>query len=315
MILVTGAAGFIGSNLCMALIAKGEKVIGVDCFLDNYPRWIKEKNLAGIMNHPSFIFLEENILNPDISKLIQGLNITHVVHLADIPGVASCNEENFEFYIQNNVVATQRLLEAVKNKGITKFIYSSSSSVYGKYLGVPMAETNHTNPISLYGATKLTGENICNYYGAAYGIKIVNLRFFTVYGPRQRPDMAFHKFIKANLIGEQINVYGDGSQTRDFVYIDDVTDAILSAMELEDKNLILNIAAGTNISVNHSLEIIQLLTKKKSRINYINQPFSEQKDTYASIIETENTLKFKPSTDFVEGLNRQIQYIKLLYRL
>lgn len=321
MILVTGAAGFIGSNLCEKLLEKGYQVLGVDSFYGNYPRWIKEYHLKNCYGNPNFIFLESNILDPNIGKLIEGLNITCIVHLADIPGVTTCSEVNFDEYISYNITATQRLLEAIKNKGVKKLIYGSSSTVYGENGELPMSELINPKPISLYGATKLAGENLCHYYGYSYGIDIDILRFFTAYGPHQRPDMAFHNFIKSILTNKDITVYGDGSQKRDFIYVKDICEVILKIIEndvKEEKGIqseILNIGGGISLTVNDSIQIIEEILNKKGNIKYIEPIVEEQNIARASVDRLEKVISLDRWTDIYHGLKEEISYIKRLYNL
>lgn len=313
MIIVTGAAGFIGSILCEQLLNTGHQVLGIDSYYNNYPKWIKSYHLRNCTGNPNFIFLENNILDPNISKLIEGLNITCIVHLADIPGVTACSEVNFDEYITYNITATQRLLESIKNKGIKKLIYASSSTVYGNGKHIPMAEVHNAKPISLYGVSKLMGETLCHYYGSSYNIDVDILRFFTVYGPHQRPDMAFHKFIKNILMNEEIKIYGDGTQSRDFIYVKDICEVILMMIKYDKKYDIMNLGGGFSLSVNDSIEIIEELTNKKAKIAYIDPINEEQIFTHASVEKMDEIIPVERKTDIYKGLKEQINYIKFLY--
>lgn len=315
MILITGAAGFIGSNLCQILLNSGYNVLGIDSFYNNYPKWIKNYNLRYCYGNPNFVFLENNILDPNISKLIEGLNIRCIVHLADIPGVTTCTEVNFDEYISYNITATQRLLEAIKNKGVKKLIYASSSTVYGNYDELSMAETNNLKPISLYGVTKLTGEKLCHYYGNTYGIDVDIFRFFTVYGPHQRPDMAFHKFIKNILMDEEINVYGDGTQKRDFIYVNDICKVITKVLDFDIKDEVMDVGGGVSLSVNESIAIIEEILKKKAKIKYIEPIIGEQTSTSACVEKLGKLISLDKKTDIYEGLKEEVNYIKSLYGL
>ncbi|MBS4540062.1 NAD-dependent epimerase/dehydratase family protein [Clostridium sp. D2Q-11] len=315
MILVTGASGFIGSKLCEALLHHGHKVLGVDNFYHNYDKWIKEFNIKNLLGDPDFIFLENNILDPSMKQLIEGLNIESVIHLADIPGVNYCSEVNFDEYIKYNIVATQRILEAIKNKGVKKFIYASSSTVYGETGILPMSEITNPRPISLYGVSKLAGESLATYYGNGYDIDIINLRFFTTYGPHQRPDMAFHKFIKSILLDEDIIVYGDGKQRRDFVYVEDVVDSIVHLLQRELVDEIINIGEGYSLSVNDSISIIENMLNKKGKIVYTEPLIEEQINTKACTNLYEKIMFRDKKTDIEKGINREIKYIKQLYNI
>lgn len=315
MILVTGAAGFIGSNLCENLLNKGYKVLGIDSYYENYPNWIKKFHLRNCLGNPNFIFLESNILDPYIGKLVEGLNIRSIVHLADIPGVTTCSEVNFDEYIKYNITSTQRLLESVKNKGIKKFIYTSASTVYGDTNTTSMSELQNLKPISLYGVTKLAGETLCHYYGKNYGIDIDIFRLFTVYGPNQRPDMAFHKFIRNMLLGDEINVYGDGNQRRDFIYVSDVCEIIENVVYKDIKDEIINVGGGLSLSVNESIKIIEDILNKKAKIKYITPITEEQYYTHANIEKMDSYMSSSKKTDIYEGLVNEIEYIKKLYKI
>lgn len=315
MILVTGAAGFVGSNICKVLLNKGYRVLGIDCFYNNYPKWIKEFNLRNCYGNPYFTFLESNILDSSITKLIEGLRIDSIIHLADIPGVTTCSEINFDEYIKYNITATQRLLEAVKKKGIKKLIYASSSTVYGDSGEISMTELQNPKPISLYGISKLAGETLCHYYGKIYNIDIDIFRFFTIYGPNQRPDMAFHRFIRNMLLGEEINVYGDGNQRRDFIYVEDICEIILKAVSSRIEDEVINIGGGLSLSVNESIKIIEEVINKKAKVNYIEPIQEEQLITHANVEKMNSIMSSERKTDIYLGIKREYEYIKKLYKL
>ena len=236
--LVTGCAGFIGSHLTERLLREGYEVIGIDCFTDYYPREIKEANLSNVLKNLSlkkkalpkkyhknakFELSEEDILG--MEKFPE---VDYVLHLAAQAGVRASWGKSFETYTRNNVQATQKLLEFYKDIKIKKFVYASSSSVYGD-VELPMKENSLLKPVSPYGVTKLAAENLCYLYWKNYNVPTVSLRYFTVYGPRQRPDMAVHKFVKAIFNGNEITVFGDGTQTRDFTFVDDAVEANILA--------------------------------------------------------------------------------------
>lgn len=315
MILVTGASGFIGSNLCELLLQKGHKVLGVDCYFPNYDKWIKKYSLRHCLSNPNFIFLENNILDPNMSKLIEGLSIDCIVHLADIPGVTTCSEINFDEYIRYNITATQRLLEAIKYKGVKKLIYASSSTVYGESEGLPMSELNNPKPISLYGVTKLAGETLSQYYGKSYGIDITVLRFFTTYGPNQRPDMAFHKFIKDIILGNTIEVYGDGTQKRDFIYVRDVCKIIMKIIEKNITDEVINVGGGQSLSVIDSIKIIEEILNKKALIRNQNPINDEQIFTHACVSKLNKFISINDITDINDGIIEEVRYIKKLYNI
>src|SRR5687767_21920 len=220
---VTGAAGFIGSHLSAALLESGASVIGIDCFTDYYARPLKDANLATVKGRSGFSFVEGALQDLDLARILTGA--THVFHLAGQAGVRKSWGGDFGVYIRDNVHATQRLLESMAGMPIQKYVYSSSSSVYGNDVPLPMRENTYLQPLSPYGVTKLAGEHLGNLYFANHGVPTVSLRYFTVYGPRQRPDMAFQRFLTAARDGAPITLYGDGEQTRDFTFVADIVAA------------------------------------------------------------------------------------------
>ena len=225
--LVTGAAGFIGSSLCDRLLADGHEVRGVDCFLDYYPRAMKEKNLVSARADPRFDFCEASLVDADLRSLCDG--VAWIFHQAAQAGVRSSWGRDFQVYSENNIYATQRLLEVARDTGVARFVYASSSAVYGDTPVRPMREDARPEPVSPYGVTKLAAEHLCWLYWKNYGLETVALRYFTVYGPRQRPDMAFHRFLKAARRGEDVVLYGDGEQSRDFTFVSDAVEANVAA--------------------------------------------------------------------------------------
>ena len=226
-VVVTGAAGFIGSHLAESLVADGHEVAGVDCFTDYYPRALKESNLERLRESPRFHLVEARLQDLDLVPLLDGAE--HVYHLAAQAGVRASWGREFALYTDHNVLATQRLLEAALAAGRPAVVYASSSSVYGDAPSLPLREDGPCQPVSPYGVTKLAGEHLAALYHRNHGLPTVSLRFFTVYGPRQRPDMAFHRFLKAARDGAEVPVFGDGRQTRDFTYVADIVSAVRSA--------------------------------------------------------------------------------------
>jgi len=220
--MITGVAGFIGSHLAEKLLELGHEVVGVDKFLDNYARDFKNLNLGRFVNHPSFKFINDDLVNIDLRQLL--IQTDYIFHLAAQPGVRSSWGAEFSHYSHNNILATQILLEACKQVKVRKFVYASSSSVYGDTDDLPMRESGGTRPVSPYGVSKLAAEHLCYLYWKGFGIPTVSLRFFTVYGPRQRPDMFFHILMHRLLLDEEIPLYDDGEQSRDFTYCSDIVD-------------------------------------------------------------------------------------------
>lgn len=311
-VLVTGCAGFIGSHLCERLLAAGEKVVGIDAFKHNYERWVKERNLAGLRDHPNFTFLEQDLLDCDLPLLLQ--QVDTVYHQAALPGVRASWGARFRDYVDQNILATQKLLEAAKEAPLKKLVYASSSSVYGGMSG-PIAEDGPTRPISPYGVTKLSAEQLCHLYARNFGVPVVSLRYFTVFGPRQRPDMAIHRFILAVLQGRPVVVYGDGEQTRDFTFVDDAVDANLAAAASTGAGTVYNIGGGCRASVNELIDIIERCTGEKAIRQHIPEQPGDPKHTWADTRKALEQLGFTPNSDLEQGVYDQIQDMKALYGL
>ncbi len=305
--LVTGCAGFIGSNLVDRLLSEGHDVVGVDCFTDYYARSMKESNLKSALSHERFTFVEGDILGNGSLSLLD--NVLWVFHQAAQAGVRASWGDSFKIYSDNNILATQRLLEACRDVGIKKFVYASSSSIYGDVSTLPMNEDMSPRPISPYGVSKLAGEHLCYLYWKNFGVPTVSLRYFTVYGPRQRPDMAFHRFIKAVLAGEEIAIYGDGNQTRDFTYVSDIVSANLLAAESDAEGEVYNIGGGSRISVNQVIKVIETLTGSKARLKYGDAQKGDVRDTYADISKAQADLGYAPEVEIEKGLGRFVEWI------
>ncbi|NQE06342.1 NAD-dependent glucose-6-phosphate dehydrogenase [ANME-1 cluster archaeon GoMg1] len=302
--LVTGCAGFIGSHLVDKLLEQGYELVGMDCFTDYYHREIKEKNIENALKNNNFKLIEEDIMNMDNFP-----EVDYVFHLAAQAGVRASWGKSFEIYTKSNIELTQKLLEFYKDRKIKKFVYASSSSVYGD-AELPMRDDSLLKPISPYGVTKLAGENLCYLYWKNYNVPTVSLRYFTVYGPRQRPDMAIHKFVKAILNEEEITVYGDGTQTRDFTFVDDVVEANILAAANEIKGEVFNVGGGSRVSVNELIKKIEEATVKKARINYIGKQKGDVRDTLADTSKISNDLNWKPNVKIEEGLKKFVEWYK-----
>jgi nucleoside-diphosphate-sugar epimerase len=249
--IVTGAAGFIGSGLSERLVESGWDVTGVDCFLDYYPRWIKEMNLTRLKDAPGFRLIEANVIDLDWVDLLAGTDV--VFHLAAQAGVRASWGTSFRIYTRNNIDATQSMLEASKSSRLKKFVYASTSSVYGDTEDMPMREDSILRPVSPYGVTKLAAEGLCYLYWKNFGVPCVSLRYFTVYGPRQRPDMAFYKFLLALLEDRRLTIFEDGNQTRDFTYVDDIVTGTILACDHGLPGRVYNLGGGSRITVNDVL--------------------------------------------------------------
>jgi UDP-glucose 4-epimerase len=304
-IVVTGAAGFIGSWLSEALLAREHEVVGIDCLTDYYPPEIKRRNLGASLESARFSFLEQDLLALDLRELLKECDV--VFHQAAQAGVRASWGDSFKIYIDNNILATQRLLEAAKTAQLKKIVYASSSSVYGNAEKIPVAEGDPLHPLSPYGVTKLAAENLCHLYHKNFGLPVVSLRYFTVFGPRQRPDMAFHKFIKAILRNEPLPIFGNGEQTRDFTYIEDAVQANLLAMEKGQNGAVYNIGGGARISLNHAIAALEEITGKKAVRNQSGIQKGDVLHTWADTSLAQKELGFQPQFDFREGLKREFE--------
>lgn len=308
--LVTGAAGFIGSHLSERLVREGYQVVGLDCFTDYYPRRQKELNLATLRREPHFRFLELDLCTADLESVLRTEGIAVVFHEAAQAGVRASWGKEFSTYTQDNVLATQRLLEAARACGVSRFIYASSSSVYGDTDELPMRETGRPQPLSPYGVTKLAAEHLCQLYHANFGLPTVSLRYFTVYGPRQRPDMAFHRFIRALLRGETLPVYGDGAQTRDFTFIDDIVTANLQAMRSDLGGVVLNIGGGSRVTLNHVLEVLGEVTGIPVHIDHQGKQYGDVRHTWADTSAAQKLLGYSPRCTLADGLRAEAEWLK-----
>ncbi|HEX2988602.1 MAG TPA: NAD-dependent epimerase/dehydratase family protein [Chloroflexota bacterium] len=304
---VTGAAGFIGSHLSEALVQRGHDVVGIDCFTDYYPRPAKESNLATLRQSPRFAFVEANLLEYDLNSLLDG--VEYVFHQAAQAGVRASWGQNFSVYTENNVLATQRLLEAAKSHPIKRLVYASSSSIYGDAKELPVTEETIPQPISPYGVTKLAAEHLCRLYWVNFRVPTVSLRYFTVFGPRQRPDMGFHKFFRALLRDDEITLYGDGDQTRDFTFVSDAVAANLACMEAPVTGEVFNIGGGSRISVNRVLELMQAISGRKARIQRLEEQKGDVRHTFADTSRAREALGFRPSVSTEEGLRAEWEWI------
>ncbi|MCK4389153.1 MAG: NAD-dependent epimerase/dehydratase family protein [Desulfobacterales bacterium] len=309
-ILVTGAAGFIGSHLCEYLIEKGCKVVGIDNFMDYYPRTIKESNIADLRKHRDFDFIEESLLGVDLKKLVCGVDV--IFHQAAQAGVRASWGQNFKIYSDNNILVTQMLLEACRQRPVKKFVYASSSSIYGDTEDLPMREFSLPCPVSPYGVSKLAGEHLTWLYFKNFGIPTVSLRYFTVYGARQRPDMAFHRFFRWALEDQPIKVYGDGKQSRDFTHVDDIVEANWLGFENALPGEVFNIGGGSRITVNEVIKIIGEIVDRELKVEYQATQKGDVRHTMAEITKAEEKLGYKPKVSIQDGLQTEYEWIKEL---
>jgi nucleoside-diphosphate-sugar epimerase len=306
--LVTGAAGFIGSHVAESLVADGHEVVGVDCFTDYYPRPVKESNLARLRDSSRFRLVEARLQEADLAPLLDGTE--HVYHLAAQAGVRASWGRDFARYTDHNVLATQRLLEAALAAGRPTVVYASSSSVYGDAPALPLREDGPCQPISPYGVTKLAAEHLAVLYHRNHGLPTVSLRFFTVYGPRQRPDMAFHRFLKAARDGEEVTVFGDGRQTRDFTYVADIVSAVRAAPLSGRPGSVYNVGGGERVALNEVLHVLEGVTARPLRIRRQEAQKGDMRDTFADTTSARRDLGFGSTVRLADGLAREWEWIR-----
>ena len=305
--LVTGAAGFIGSHLVAALLDQGAEVLGLDAYTDYYARTIKEANLDVNRHRAGFRFVEGRIQDVDLSSLLQG--VTEVFHLAAQAGVRRSWGRDFRVYTDNNVDASQQLLEACVGRPLKRFVYASSSSVYGDHAAIPMREDALPQPLSPYGVTKLAAEQLCHLYFVNHGLPAVSMRYFTVYGPRQRPDMAFHRFLRAAINGEPIVVYGDGEQTRDFTFVTDAVAATIAAARVGVPGRAYNVGGGSRVTVNQVLQIVQRVVGREVNVRREPAQKGDMRDTYADTAMAREDLGFTPRVTLEQGLESEYRWL------
>jgi UDP-glucose 4-epimerase len=305
---VTGCAGFIGSHLTESLLEDGHSVLGVDCFNDNYPRGDKFANLARAGEHERFRLLTADLVDVDADALLDGADV--VFHLAGEPGVRASWGPRFDRYTHHNDTATQRLLEAARGTAV-KFVYASSSSVYGDALTLPTREDATPRPLSPYGVTKLAAEHLCVLYGTEHDVDTVALRYFSVYGPRQRPDMAFRRFCQAVVCGHAIEVFGDGRQTRDFTYVGDIVAATRAAASAQvARGRVFNIGGGNRTSLRCALEVLAGVAGRPLDVRYGERESGDVQDTGADTSRAAAELGFSPSTSLRDGLAAELAWVR-----
>jgi UDP-glucose 4-epimerase len=305
--LVTGAAGFVGSHLSERLVDSGVPVTGVDCFTDFYPRAIKERNVRRLRQSSLFSLVERSLAEADLPALLDG--VTHVFHLAAQAGVRSSWGREFSIYTVNNVEATQVLLEACVGRPIERLVYASSSSVYGDEVPLPMREDARTQPVSPYGVTKLAAEQLCRLYYINHSVPTVSLRYFTVYGPRQRPDMGFSRFFAALAEDKMVPMFGDGRQTRDFTFVADAVSATVAAATRGTPGGVYNIGGGSRVELLDVFELIRQVTGRPLRVERRDVQRGDMRDTYADTTRARVDLGFAPSVTLEQGLRAQYEWM------
>lgn len=308
-VVVTGAAGFIGSHLVDALLRDGHEVVGIDSFVPYYDRAVKERNLTRARDARSFSLYERSLQDSDFDLRAVLDGAAQVYHLAAQAGVRASWGNDFEIYTQNNVLGTQRLLEAAVAVGTPRLVYASSSSVYGDSAALPLREDAACRPVSPYGVTKLAAEHLVHLYERNHGLPVVSLRYFTVYGPRQRPDMAFHRFLRAARDATPVPLYGDGSQTRDFTFVDDIVRATRAAGDSGRPGRVYNVGGGERVALEAVLELIEELTGRKLLLDRQAAQKGDMRDTFADTQAAQDDLAFRSSVDLREGLQREWEWL------
>ncbi len=311
--LVTGVAGFVGSHLAERLLADGHEVVGIDAFTDYYPRSMKERNIENIRSYGRFTFVEGNLLELSLAPLLDGVDF--IFHQAAQAGVRASWGRSFSIYADCNILATQRLLDTLLAIGqyIKRFVYASSSSVYGNTKALPVSEAATPQPISPYGVTKLAGEHLCQLYYHNFGIPTVALRYFTVYGPGQRPDMAFHRFCKSIIDHEPLHVFDDGTQTRDFTYVADVVEANVRAATFETQGSVMNIAGGSRVTVREVIALLEEISGTKIQVIFEPKQHGDVRDTCADISSAQQLIGYQPLISLREGLPHEFDALVSLY--
>ncbi len=307
--LVTGAAGFIGSHLCERLVSEGHQVIGVDAFIPYYPRPIKERNLRELLTHPAFSFVEADLRTANLAPLLDGVEVVH--HEAEMAGLLRSWTE-FGQYMTCNLLATQRLLEASLVVGVRHLIHASTSSVYG--CEASGDETTPLRPVSPYGVTKLAAEHLVQAYGANFGLPFTILRYFSIYGPRQRPDMGYYIFIDALLHNRPITVFGDGDQTRGNTFVSDCVEANLLAMAHGSTGEVFNIGGGSQVSANQVIEVLETITGRKAKIVHAPPRPGEQRHALADAHKAREVLGWSPKVGIETGLRAQVAWQHAMLR-
>lgn len=308
--LVTGVAGFVGSTLARQLLAQGHEVVGVDVLTDYYEVSIKRGNLASIPE-AGFTFHEADLNTADLGALLA--DVDWVFHQAGQPGVRMSWGKDFAVYVRQNIEATQRLLEAAKDAPrLRRLVYASSSSVYGNAERYPTSEDDRPQPVSPYGVTKLAAEHLCSLYAANFGVPTVSLRYFTVYGPGQRTDMAFTRFVRAAVLDETITIYGTGEQIRDFTFVDDVVAANIAAASTPDvpPGTVLNVAGGSNVSVNETLAIIERHNGRPLKVEHSETVKGDVFRTGGDTAKISALLGWAPTVTIEQGLERHLAWAR-----
>lgn len=310
--LVTGAAGFLGSHLATRLLAEGHEVVGVDCITPYYDPLDKMSALAPLLAEDGFCWLTDDLATAPLTSMLEGVDV--VFHQAGQPGVRASWGEDFAGYVRNNVLATQRLLEAMAASGVPKLVHASSSSVYGDALRLPTSEQDLPAPVSPYGVSKLAAEQLGRAYASSMGVDVVALRYFTVYGPGQRPDMAFRLFCEAIVGGRPITVFGDGQQTRDFTFVDDAVEANLLAAAKGRPGGVYNIGGGSRVSLTECLNTLRVVCGRPVLVDQQTDRLGDVRHTGADTTLAQTDLGYAPRTSLADGLAAEWQWVDERHR-
>jgi nucleoside-diphosphate-sugar epimerase len=305
-VVVTGAAGFIGSHLVEECLRRGWSVVAIDSLTTYYSPTAKVRNADHFRRHHRCTYIEQDILDVDLPALLEGTSV--VFHLAAQAGVRASWGQSFDVYTQLNITVLQRLLEASRDSGLDRFVFASSSSVYGDAEALPTPEDQMLKPVSPYGATKALGEHLTYLYFRNYGVPTVNLRFFSVYGPRQRPDMAFHRAIEAALGGVEFRLFGDGRQTRDFTYVADIVQGTIAAGEKAPPGSTYNLGGGSRVSMLDVLEVIGQEMGDRLQVVHEETQQGDARNTAADISWAERDLEYAPGWTVEQGLREQVAW-------
>ncbi|MEP6462635.1 MAG: NAD-dependent epimerase/dehydratase family protein [Frankiaceae bacterium] len=308
LIVLTGTAGFIGTHTAHALLDSGCDVLGIDAFTDSYSPADKRRNVATLTGRPGFRLLERDLADGGLGPVMQGADA--VIHLAAQAGVTCSWGPGFADYARHNVLGTQAVLEGCHAADVPRLVAASSSSVYGDAPAYPCSEDARPHPVSPYGVTKLCTEHLCLAYAqpALGELSMALLRFFTVYGPRQRPDMAFSRFITAALAGRPVTVYGDGEQTRDFTYVSDVVQAIVASLDAPLKAEIFNVGGGVRTSVNDVLSLLGRILGRPVDVTYAPARAGDVRDTGSDCSHAAAVLGYRPQVDLATGLTAEVEW-------
>ena len=310
--LITGVAGFIGMHIAEWLLKEKHRVTGIDCYLESYPREVKEDRINNLLQYNQFTFIQGSIVETDLRPLCE--EVDYIFHKAAQAGIRFNWGNTYEIYNTNNILGTQRLLEATIGTSVKKLVYASSSSIYGDVKELPIRETVTPQPVSCYGVSKLAAEHMCYLYWKNFQVPTNSLRYFTVFGPRPRPDMCICIFSRAIFAGEEIKIFGDGEQSRGFTFISDVVNANLKAAESDHVGEVMNISGGGRITINALIKKLENIIGKKANLRYEAFAKGDVMHTQADISKAEKLIGYKPEKDFDEGLAETVASVKTFYK-